>query len=340
VLSARPVGASPARGRPARARLLPGRWARLSGALIGLALTVVPGLADIPAGPAASGAPLTVTACPVEVPGTLHRTLTVLGSWELSADHPDFGGLSGLLVEDGRLTAVTDRGRWLEARLALDGAALTLSEARIAPILTHDGAPLSRAGGDAEGLASLGPDLYVAFEQDHRVMRHLGGGRVGEGTRAAAFETLASNAGLEGLATHPRGGLIAIAEGPEASGFPMWRLTPEGTLQEATLVKRSRHDVTGADIDSAGRLFLVQRFFSPLTGVSMRVLRYPLGPDGWPDPARVTELGAWESASGIDNMEAIAVETRSSGPDRLWLLSDDNFNAPQRTLLLAFEIGG
>ena len=38
-----------------------------------------------------------------------------------------------------------------------------------------------------------------------------------------------------------------------------------------------------------------------------------------------------------DNFEGIAAERRGDGV-RLYILSDDNNNAPQRTLLLAFDL--
>ncbi len=76
-----------------------------------------------------------------------------------------------------------------------------------------------------------------------------------------------------------------------------------------------------------------------LTGVSIRVLRYHLAQDGLPDARTAETLAAWETASGIDNMEAIAAFR--DGPDApvtLWIVSDDNFNAIQRTILVALEV--
>ncbi len=57
------------------------------------------------------------------------------GGLELTSDDARFGGLSALLLsEDGaRLTAVTDRGHWVTARLIAeaDGAPRALAEAEI-----------------------------------------------------------------------------------------------------------------------------------------------------------------------------------------------------------------
>ena len=40
----------------------------------------------------------------------------------------------------------------------------------------------------------------------------------------------------------------------------------------------------------------------------------------------------------VDNFEGIAAVRRADGGVRLYILSDDNFNARQRTLLLAFDV--
>ena len=76
----------------------------------------------------------------------------------------------------------------------------------------------------------------------------------------------------------------------------------------------------------------------PLIGVSIRVLRYDLGEDGFPLPRTRTQLAAFESASGIDNMEGLSIWTDRKGRVRMALISDDNFNLIQRTLLMDFEI--
>ena len=311
-------------------------------AILTALLLLLPALAaSLPAaaGPTERGRPVEVEAAPVEVPGEYHRTVRPLGAWALDSADPAFGGLSGLLVEGGRLTAVTDRGQWLTARLAREGDRLAPARARMAPMRGPDGSALTGAGRDAEGLARLGGTLHVSFERDHRIMRHAGAGRLSEGTRARAFDALAGNAGLEGLAALPGGALLAIAEGAGDGGFPMWRLEPGGTLRRALLPRPSRHAVTGADLAPDGRLLVLFRHFSPLAGVSIRLRAYPIGAEGWPDPAGMTELAAWQGLSGIDNMEAVAAAPDGAGGTVIWILSDDNFNFPQRTLLVALALG-
>ena len=303
--------------------------------LLALALLAVPDArAD---GPAAQGRAVEIRAQPVEVPAAdLHRTVSQAGAWVLRAADGAFGGFSALEVRGDRLLAASDRGHWLTARLVEDDRDLTLAEGRLAPMLGADGGSLAAA--DAEALARAGEDLVVAFERDHRLMRHAGGGALELLARPEGFAALPGNAGIEALAALPDGALLAIGEGRGPQGFPVFRIAPDGVVTRAHLPSRSRHDVTGAALGPQGRLYVVFRHYSPATGVSIRLRRYHLDAAGLPRPDRVTELASFESASGVDNMGAVALSPGPGGGTRLWLLSDDNFNAVQRTLLMRFDI--
>ncbi len=288
-------------------------------------------------GPTVEGRPLALTATPTLLgPARFGPGVDLLGAWVLSASDPDFGGISGLLIEGTALTAVTDRGRWLTARLESETPEL-ISDARIARMRHEDGRPLEgRQEWDAEGLTRLAGQLVVSFEQDHRLMLHLGGGRLGQAFTLMGVGALPSNAGLEGLAALPDGRLLAIAEGRDGDAFPFWVVGPAQGIR-GVLPARSKHDVTAADIGPDGRLYLVQRHYSRAEGVSIRVLRYLLGEGGTPVAGSAVELAAFDALSGIDNMEGIAAV---GGPDglTLWIVSDDNFNPPQRNLLVALTL--
>jgi hypothetical protein len=42
--------------------------------------------------------------------------------------------------------------------------------------------------------------------------------------------------------------------------------------------------------------------------------------------------------SPIDNVEGVAAERLPNGTTRLWMMTDDNFHAPLRTLLIAYDL--
>ena len=284
---------------------------------------------------AANGtAPLVVST--LELEGGEFSGASVTGAWRLESPDPQFGGVSGLLVEGRDLTAITDQGRWIAGRR---GAADVLEpEIAIVPMRNAQGGTFGKAGGDAEGLTRREGRLIVSFERDHRIATRRAG-HMGDLVRTRAMERLSSNSGMEALATLPDGRLLAIAEEPDGEGFPVFVVAPDGEVTEGRLPRLSRHNTTGADIGPDGRLYLLQRHFSVLTGFSIRVRRYSLGDDGLPDPDTAETLAAWESPSGIDNMEGIAAfRDTPDGPVKLWLVSDDNFNVVQRTVLVELKL--
>ena len=256
----------------------------------------------------------------------------------LRGDHPKFGGFSGQLVSSGHLTAVSDKGWWLGASLRQVDGDLRLANAHLAPMRDGEGDRYTKAGGDAEGLTRLGNRLVVSFERDHRLMKLRDTGRMGGTIQPRSFEQLRSNNGLEALATLPDGRMIVFAEGADNDGTPVFLVDPAGGVTESRLARLGSHSVTGADIGPDGRLYLVLRVYSMLYGVSIRVMRYRLGADGLPLPGSAETLAAFETASGIDNMEGIALDIGSNGETRLWLISDDNFRSTQRTLLVRYEV--
>jgi hypothetical protein len=288
-------------------------------------------------------APVAVTAEPTEITGGALTGLSLSGAWVLRGNHPSFGGFSGLLVSQGRLFAVSDKGWWLDAVLREDNGALRLSNARMAPMRDGEGDRYTKAGGDAEGLTRRGPRLVVSFERDHRLMILRDTGRMGGTIQPRSFEQFRSNKGLEALATLPDGRMIVLAEGTDDGGTPMFLVDPApvdpaGGVTEARLPRPGNHSVTGADIGPDGQLYLVLREYSVLFGVSIRVMRYRLGANGLPLPDSAETLAAFEASSGIDNMEGIALDIGPGGKTRLWLISDNNFQSSQRTLLVRFEV--
>jgi hypothetical protein len=313
-------------------------------AWLGLALALGPGAGAADPPPLgweqalAGGAPVAVTVEPVAITGGDLDGLALTGAWVLRGDHRNFGGLSGLLVAGGQLIAVSDLGWWFGATMIEGDGALRLADARLAPMRDGEGDRYTKAGGDAEGLTRLGARLAVSFERDHRLMLLRESGRMGATIQPRAFEQFRSNKGLEALATLPDGRLIVFAEGAGDGGVPLFLIGPGGDVTEARLPRAGSHSVTGADIGPDGRLYLVLREYSMLFGVSIRIMRYRLGPDGLPLPASAETLAAFEAASGIDNMEGISLERGPGGGIRLWLISDNNFRSSQRTLLVRLEV--
>ena len=82
-----------------------------------------------------------------------------------------------------------------------------------------------------------------------------------------------------------------------------------------------------------GRLAVLHRQVSPLGFANAITLLDPL-PRGGFKTARSFPL----RGTGLDNFEALAAERLASGRTRLWLMTDDNFQRPLRTLLIALDV--
>ena len=269
--------------------------------------------------------------------------LTWAGGLHLTAPaEPAFGGVSGIDVDaDGRFLAQTDTGRLLRGRLRLDAAGrLAGVDALTLQTLTDEaGAPYRRkVEADAEDV-TLTPDGYaISFEQTPRVLRYRGFDG-GPGERQAippAILQRPRNAGLEALAWKD-GRLYEGAEDGE-----IWRCEPPRGGRCTSVMPRSPYPgfkLTG--LDAAGRGFVaVYRGVDLFAGWRATI--------AWLEPARADGSGPWKARRLAvlgrpltrDNMEGIAAVPRPGGAFRLYLVSDDNFKAFERTLLLAFDWPG
>src|SRR5690606_23969394 len=96
------------------------------------------------------------------------------GGFSLTANDRRFGGWSDVdISEDGRrLTAISDRGFWLEAAVEYDerGGLARLTDARLGFLRNLGGWRQAGLVGDAEGM-SRAPDgsFFVSFERRHRI---------------------------------------------------------------------------------------------------------------------------------------------------------------------------
>eukprot|EP00439_Symbiodinium_sp_Y106_P087730 s1_g266.t1 len=309
------------------------------------------------AGPVA----IQITAAPVawdpENPrDTNAGSLTYVAGLELTSDHTDFGGLSGLIVsDDGKaLIAVTDQGNWVTADItSKDGRPIELADALIAPIMDRDGAPLSgKRQTDAEGLTvAIGGDprtspTLVAFERNHRLQEHdltsLGFDAPAQGvTDFGAFDDLENNGGLEAIALLPDGSLLAISEATfDEDGHIIGARLTETAAVPVRLKQHLPYALTDMDLLPNGDLITLERHYSPLAGVSMMMRRIPAEALDKNEPLDGEVLVEANHTRSIDNMEGLSVRQDETGRTLLYVVSDDNFNAIQRTLLLVFALDG
>jgi hypothetical protein len=281
--------------------------------------------------------------------------LTFRSGLVLEADLAAFGGFSGLWRSpDGQdLLALTDNAQWLRARVEVDdeGRLAGLGEATMAPLLFSDGRPLRRTRYyDTEGLALAGGSAYVTSERTHGVLQ-FDWSRNGFRSRGRmvplpmdARRSLPRNGGLEAIGIAPArsplaGSVIVVAERSRSgTDEPTdgWIVT--GPQRGRFTVRRSDgYDVTDLAFLPGGEMLLLERRFSLLGGLAARIRRIPAAavrPGAEMDGPVIFES---DPSQEIDNMEGLCVH-REGGESVVTLISDDNFSALQRTVLLEFAL--
>ena len=95
---------------------------------------------------------------------------------------------------------------------------------------------------------------------------------------------------------------------------------------------------TGATTLPNGSVYVLLRKFSPLTGVAVRVARLAVPESPTASLAQLQTIAEIAPPLTIDNFEGIANWTARDGRSYLYIVSDDNFNPLQRTLLMQFEL--
>lgn len=292
----------------------------------------------VPAGPAIG---LTTTPVPLNPEAPSQERIgdfAYAGGLAITSESSLLHGLSDLkILPDGTLLAVTDAGDLFEARLRLDAnERLTgLTDGKLWRLKGLDGAPLGdKEAADAEGLAVLpSGDRLVSFERDHRIWLYPAGG--GAPRPAPSPNTLLSyNEGLEALTQYPTAGHDAYLVGSEEGETWLCRLAGACARTEPPTMPGLEFGLTAMAAFEDGTIAYLARAYDPARGsrIRLRVVSNPL-------TAAARPIGALALDAPLtrDNFEGLAAVRNAAGGARFYLLSDDNFSASQRTLLLAFD---
>lgn len=277
----------------------------------------------------------------------------------LTSSFKPFGGLSALRFMDEKgehFTALSDKGDWFSGRLVYNGKNLAgMADVTSTPMRGSDGKKLTARGWfDSESLTFDGQIAYVGFERVNKILRFdfSKGGIASRGDVIPVppgVETLPFNKGLETLVFVARnrtgegarlaGTLIAISErGLDADGNLLGFLIGGQTPGNFTVRRADKYEVSDAVLLPSGDLLLLERKFSLLEGVGIRIRRVPISsvmPGALVDGPVIFEV---DLGYEIDNMEGIDFHIAPNGETVLTMISDDNFSMIQRTLLLQFTL--
>lgn len=258
---------------------------------------------------------------PVQLDAKAFLPFRLAGAWTVKVGDPRFGGVSAIAVERGQLLALSDSGVLVRLpKPDRPSATAILRELHHGP-----SDPSFKRNSDSEALLRDpdGRGWWVAFEVRHSLWLYDPSfdrtiSRIDLGGRGWR-----ENAGVEALVADD-GSLLLFPE----LGAEIVTLS-EGRLGGAELASGSR--IADAATLPDGRIVVLQRQLT-WRGFRNRIAWLKRNGGSYRVEGPI-DLGV----GPLDNMEALAVEQTEDGI-RLWLMSDDNFNRWQRTLLLALDI--
>jgi hypothetical protein len=273
----------------------------------------------------------------------------------LTSPFPRFGGLSGLRIDarGERFISFSDHGHWFTGRILYEGRAMTgLVDVESAPMLGPDGKPITTRGWfDSESIAIDGSFVYIGLERVNKVLRFdfskgftRARGEVVPLPKAAS--KLPNNKGLEALVFVPKGEvlagtLIAMSErGLDENGNLIAFLVGGPAPGQFSVRRTEDFDISDAVLLPAGDLLILERKFSWLSGIGIRIRRIALksiAPGTVIDGPSIFQA---DLANEVDNMEGIDAHLTPEGKTVLTMVSDDNFSLIQRTMLLQFTLVG
>jgi hypothetical protein len=271
----------------------------------------------------------------------------------LTSSFRGFGGLSGwrLDAKGEQFISMSDKGTWFTGRIVYRGREMTgLADVEAAPMLGADGRPITARGWfDTESIALEGSLVYIGLERVNRILKFdfAKGGTRSLGQPIAlppAARKLPFNKGLEALVVVPKGlplagTLIAISErGLDSDGNIIGFLIGGPRPGDFAVRRTDNFDISDAVLLQSGDLLILERKFSWLAGVGIRIRRIAL--KSIDRGATLDGPSIFEADLGheIDNMEGIDAHVSPEGDTVLTMISDDNFSMIQRTLLLQFTL--
>jgi len=307
---------------------------RVAAALL-LVLGTAPGTLVRTSTPIENAGPL--LAEPLTIPQSAEQSGVVAEAlWEIEARGIGFGGFSALLSSDDGLRAFSDRG-WT---LAFDDPSRPRPQFRLHEIGVEPGYGLRFFDIESAVSAPRG-EYWLGFENHHGLQRFTAAG-IPDGVRDLEKEVnWAANAGAEGMLRMPDGRFVL---------FPEW--ADEGLIFSGDPVEGARwqtfeldwpvrdHGVTDAALLPDGRVLVLLRAVDMTLPPKFRTV-LAIGEGGAIEPgARWSPevLANLDAILPSENFEGMAVEARRDGPPAIWLVSDDNFSAFQRTLLARISL--
>jgi hypothetical protein len=269
--------------------------------------------------------------------------LKFLGAWELQSDNSDFGGMSAIMaLKDGRFIGLSDAGTMIGFGLNNDNR---IDRPFIAALPGAFGKAISFRDRDSEGIA-YDPGsgrIWVSYEGRHAIRRFPPSlSRVDGLVRPAAMQRWPNNKGAEAMVRLPDGRFLVFAEGGGDDVYPAILFSGDpvepGTTSFAFAYRPpDGYRITDATVLPDGQLLVLYRRIGLPHGFTAKLALL--------DPRTIIRgktvsakvIATLEPPLLVDNMEGVTT-TQENGQTIIWLVSDNNFNIFQRTLLMKFAL--
>ncbi len=286
---------------------------------------------------------VTITANQLERPHgeeAARQDIRYAGGWVLNSDHKGFGGFSGLIVDGdaGSLVAISDKGDWWQAPFdALTGQPPGTGSMRSYTL----GALADKEDLDAESLIRFQGGYLVAFEQNHRLefLAEVGGRpSPPSGLASIDFSGVSNNSGMEAIALLPSGRLLAFTErGQDTGGRLKAWLVSGDRVADLYFAPPANFAPTDAAVLPNGDVLVLLRKYSAVEGVAVKVMHVEAAGILPGAVLAGREILHLTPEDPVDNMEGLDIVALGGDKVRLVMISDDNFNPLQRTLLMMFD---
>lgn len=269
--------------------------------------------------------------------------LIFLAAWDLGSGNSDFGGISALAALPGRrFVGVSDAGTLIGFGLKSDDQA---DRPFIAPLPDSTGAHKGYKDRDSEGIAydADSGQFWVSYEAKHAIRRFSRSfARVNGVARPAEMQKWPSNKGAETIVRMADGRFVVIGETIDNETHPALLFSGDPVESGSAVARFSYRPPVGYRVTDGtmlpdGRMLILARSIGFPQGFAAKLVIV--------DPTMIAQdaettgrvMATLAAPLLVDNMEGVAI-TRDGKDVIIWLISDNNFNVWQRTLLMKFKL--
>ena len=301
---------------------------------------------------------IVLTVAPIELSPNVPQQKTIgklkfIKGYNLSSSYSHFGGISGLSNSkqsgDIKVHIVSDRGQLGYLKLDRNYKPYSASLSFIRNIPWDSGYGKIA---DAESVSQLQSksDKYilVSFEGVHRIMAYSTVDKIDIAIPLPPeIRMLQSNGSLETMEVLKDGRLFLMAEHPiiKNEQHLAWIGTApkEAPLNFRYITRLMTPPLGYSPTDATqlpnGDVLVLLRRFSASDGISAKFWRIKKSMINKSGPITGEVIATIKPPFNVDNMEGIAViDISTKGNPIIAVISDDNYNPLQRTLLMIFEV--